>query len=139
MKLYEPPKTEKSDRTVGVPDEIMERLHSWISQLPANGPTDCVFPSTKLTTPIWPESVLRNYVRPRLRPAGLGWINFEVLRRSHSTLHNEHKSDVKIIADQQGHGMRTHLEDYVQSRVEQRKAEASKLYAELLRVFRKRG
>jgi site-specific recombinase XerD len=137
--VYEPPKTRKSDRIVGVPDEIMERLRAWISRLPANGPNDCVFPSTRLVTPIWPESLLRNYVRPRLRPAGLGWINFQVLRRSHSTLHNQRKSDPKIIADQQGHGMRTHIEEYVQSGVAERKAEAAKLYAEFLGVFRKRG
>lgn len=31
---YGPPKTPKSDRIVGVPDEIMERLQSWISRLP---------------------------------------------------------------------------------------------------------
>jgi hypothetical protein len=117
----------------------MERLRSWISRLPANGRNDCVFPSSKLVKPIWPESLLSKYVRPRLRPVGLGWINFEVLRRSHSTLHNQRDSDLKIIADQQGHGMRTHLEDYVQSGVKERKAEASKLYADFLRVFRKRG
>lgn len=127
---YEPPKTPKSQRMVGVPDEISERLRCWIARLPANGPEDCVFPSTTLVTPIWPESVLRKYVRPRLRPAKLGWINFAVLRRSHSTLHKQRKSDLKIIADQQGHGMRTHLDNYVQSGVAERKAEASKLYAD---------
>jgi integrase len=137
--LYGPPKTPKSDRTVGVPDEIMERLRSWISRLSANGSNDCVFPSSKLVKPIWPESLLRNHVRPVLRPVGLGWINFEVLRRSHSTLHKRRDSDLKIIADQQGHGMRTHLEDYVQSGVAERKAEASKLYPDFLGVFRKRG
>jgi hypothetical protein len=36
----------------------------------------------------------------------LGWINFAVLRRSHSTLYKQRNSDLKIIADQQGHGMR---------------------------------
>ena len=50
---YEAPKTPKSQRTVGVPDEILERLKSWISCLPGNGPKDCVFPSTALVTPIW--------------------------------------------------------------------------------------
>jgi hypothetical protein len=123
---YEPPKTPKSQRIVGVPDEILERVRSWVAMLPVNGPKDCVFPSTKLVTPIWPESVLRNYVRPKLRPAQLGWINFAVLRRSHSTLHKQRKSDLKIIADQQGHGMRTHLDSYVQSGVTERKAEAAK-------------
>lgn len=33
---------------------------------------------------------------------GYGWINFAVLRRSHSTLHQERGTDPKIIADQQG-------------------------------------
>ena len=136
---YEPPKTPKSQRTVGVPDEIMERLNSWIASLPANGLNDCVFPSTTLVTPIWPESVLRNYVRPKLRPAELGWINFAVLRRSHSTLHKQRHSDLKIIADQQGHGMRTHLDSYVQSAVSERKAEAAKLYADFTGVRNKRG
>ncbi len=137
--LYGPPKTEKSDRMVGVPDEIMDRLRSWILRLLASGPMDCVFPSATLVTPIWPENMLSRSIRPRLRRVGLGWINFEVLRRSHSTLHKQRDSDLKIIADQQGHGMRTHLEDYVQSKVEEQKAEASKLYADFLRVFRKRG
>jgi integrase len=136
---YGPPKTAKSNRDVGVPDEIMERLRSWMSRLTSNQPGDCVFPSSKLVKPIWPESVLSRYVRPRLQPAGLDWVNFAVLRRSHSTLHKKRKSDVKLISDQQGHGVRTHIEEYVQSRVEERKAEASKLYADFLGVFRKRG
>ena len=137
--FYGPPKTPKSDRIVGVPDEIMERLRSRISRLPVNDSTACVFPSSKLVKPIWPESLLSKYVRPRLRPAGLGWMNFEVLRRSHSTLHKRRKSDPKIIADQQGHGIRTHFEEYVQSEVAERKAEATKLYADFMGVFRKRG
>ena len=136
---YEAPKTPKSERMVGVPDSILERLAAWIEALPAQGPSDCVFPSSTLATPIWPESVLRNYVRPKLRPAGLGWINFAVLRRSHSTLHKQRNSDLKIIADQQGHGMRTHLDAYVQSGIEERKAEASKLYADFIGVLRNRG
>jgi hypothetical protein len=48
-------------------------------------------------------------------------------------------SDVKIIADQRGHGMRTHLDNYVESGVAERKAEASKLYADFIGVLRKRG
>ena len=31
---YEPPKTPKSERKVGVPDEILTRLFSWIGRLP---------------------------------------------------------------------------------------------------------
>jgi hypothetical protein len=85
---------------------------------------------SNVVTPIWPESVLRMYVRPKLRRFELGWINFAVLRRSHSTLHKQRNSDLKIIADQQAHGMRTHLDNYVQSGVAEWKAVASKLYAD---------
>jgi len=67
--------------------------------------------ASNVVTPIWPESVLRMYVRPKLRPFEVGWINFAVLRRSHSTLNKQRNSDLKIIADQQGHGMRTHLDN----------------------------
>ena len=114
-------------------------MTGWIANLPVNGQGDCIFPSAKLVTPIWPESVLRDYVRPKLRPVELGWINFAVLRRSHSTLHKQRNSDLKIIADQQGHGMRTHLDKYVQSGVAERKAEAAKLYADFNGVLHKQG
>jgi len=136
---FESPKTPKSKRIVGVPDEILERLKVWTSKLPASGPSSCVFPSTTLVTPIWPESVLRNHIRPRLRPVNLGWVNFAVLRRSHSTLHKRRNSDLKIIADQQGHGMRTHLENCVQSGVAERKQEASKLYADFTGALHNQG
>jgi len=51
----------------------------------------------------------------------------------------QRNSDLKIIADQQGHGMRTHLDKYVQSGVAERKAEAAKLYAGFSGVLHKQG
>jgi hypothetical protein len=60
-------------------------------------------------------------------------------RGMRSLQHGDRKTDVKVTADQQGHGMRTHLDEYVESPVEERKAEASKLYAEFIGVLRKRG
>jgi hypothetical protein len=38
-----------------------------------------------------------------------------------------------------GHGMRTHLDNYVQSAVAERKAEAAKLYADFTGVLHKQG
>jgi hypothetical protein len=54
-------------------------------------------------------------------------------------LHKQRNSDLNIIADQQGHGMRTHVDKYVQSGAAERKVEASKLYADFNEVLRKRG
>lgn len=105
--VYEDPKTVKSRREVGPPPALLERVRVWIAALAANGPECPVFPSLTLTTPLWAENVLRNYVRPRLEPAGLH-INFAMLRRTHSTEHKRRNSDPKIIAAQQGHGIGTH-------------------------------
>jgi hypothetical protein len=72
-------------------------------------------------------------------PGGAGLDQFRRPSTSHSTLHKQRKSDLKIIADQQGHGMRTHLDNYVQSAVAERKEEAPILYADFTGVLNKRG
>src|SRR5262249_44631106 len=102
-------------RKVGVGAEIFDRLTGWVATLPDRSQTGWVFPSERIVTPLLPDNVLRRSVRPRLEPIGLGWITYAVLRRSHSTLHQEKGTDPKIIADQQGHGLGVHLGDYVES------------------------
>jgi len=57
----------------------------------------------------------------------LDWISFAVLRRSHSTLHKEKGTDAKIIADQQGHSLGVHLEDYVESSLAAKRQAVSSL------------
>jgi hypothetical protein len=96
-------------------------------------------PSSKLITPIWPDSVLRDYIRPKLRPVELGWINFAVLRRSHSTLHKQRNSDLKVIADQQVMEYGLTWTNTSRAGVAERKAEAAKLYAEFNGVLHKQG
>lgn len=98
-------------RDVGIASEIFERLTAWIATVPDPSPEAWVFPSERIVTPLLPDNVLRRSVYPRLEPLGLEWINFAVLRRSHSTLHQERGTDPKIIADQQGHGLGVHRND----------------------------
>ncbi len=111
-------------RNVGVDLEIFARLRVWIETLPDRTKDGWVFPNERMVKPLWPDNVLRRNVHPRLEPLGLDWINFAVLRRSHSTLHQERGTDPKIIADQQGHGLGVHLAEYVDSSLA-RKREAS--------------
>jgi hypothetical protein len=40
---------------------------------------------------------------------GPGWVNFQVLRKTHSTLMREQEVDPKIVADQQGHDVDVNL------------------------------
>jgi integrase len=134
---YEPPKTGRT-RRVGPPAAILERLKEWIAALPGNGPSDPVFPSMAMKTPLMPENVMKNYVRPKLKPAGLV-VNFAMLRRSHSSEHKRIGSDVKVISEQQGHGVKAHMETYVQVDVKTKVAESEKLYAEYREAQQKRG
>jgi integrase len=124
-----PTKTNEQ-RDVGVGTEIFNRLVAWIAILPDRSPEGWIFPSERIVTPLLPDNVLRREIYPRLEPLGLDWINFRVLRRSHSTLHEERGTDPKIIADQQGHGLGVHLSDYVQSSVGRKREAVAALWSD---------
>jgi integrase len=124
-----PTKTDEK-RDVGVGPEIFERLTAWTLTLPDRSGEGWMFPSERIVTPLLPDNVLRRWIRPRLEPLGLGWINFAVLRRSHSTLHEDRGTDPKIIADQQGHGLGVHLDKYVESSVARRREAATALWSD---------
>jgi len=53
---------------------------------PSAEPEDWVFPSETLKTPLTRDNVWRRSILPKLQEAGLGWVNFQVMRRTHSTL-----------------------------------------------------
>ena len=89
-------------RDVGIGSEIFTRLRVWIEALPDPSSEGWVFPSERIVTALQPGNVLRRSIHPRLKPLGLDWINFAVLRRSHSTLHQERVTDTKIIAISRG-------------------------------------
>ncbi len=110
-------------REVGIEAEIFDRLIAWIATLPERSDEGWVFPNERIVKPLLPDNVLRRCIYPRLEPLGLDWVNFAVLRRSHSTLHEEKGTTAKIIADQQGHGLGVHLGRYVDSSIA-RKQEA---------------
>ena len=86
--------------------------------------------SERMVSPLLPDNILRRYIYPRLEPLGLDWINFAVLRRTHSTLHQDRGTDPKIIADQQGHGLGVHLSDYVDSSIARKREAVSALWAD---------
>jgi integrase len=126
-----PTKTDQV-REVGVDPEIFDRLMTWITNLPDQSTAGWIFPSAHITTPLLPDNVLRRWIYPRLQPIGLDWINFAVLRRTHSTLHDEKGTSAKIIADQQGHGIGVHLSTYVGLSLARKQAAVSALYSDFL-------
>ena len=66
-------------------------------------------------------------MHPALAKVGLGWANFLVMRRTHSTLMKELGIDPKLVADQLGHTLDVNQNVYTQSPVELRQAALNQL------------
>jgi len=62
-----------------------------------------------------------------LEPIGLGWVNFQVLRRTHASLGHHAKVDPKVSADQRGHGIGIALDVYTKSSMKDRATAAKQL------------
>jgi hypothetical protein len=81
-------------------------------------PEAWVFASENPEKPMWRDNVWYRYMKPRLKPLGLSWANFQVLRRTHASLGHEVGIDPKVSADQRGHGIGVALDVYTHSSVE---------------------
>jgi hypothetical protein len=77
----------------------------------------------------WCRQLMARYIRPKLKAdnVGLGWVDYRVMRRTHSSLMNAHGVDPKVIADQQGHTVDVNLNVYTQTSVESRREAAETL------------
>jgi hypothetical protein len=84
--------------------------------------------------PLWRSSLLENHIRAKLEPIGLGWVNFQVLRRTHASLGHQARVDPKVSADQRGHGIGVALDVYTKSSMKDRATAAQQLEDS---VFRK--
>src|SRR3989454_590141 len=114
------PKTEKSVRFVALSEGLSRDLELWVDLLPGNDSDSWLFPSEKTVKPIRKDNVWRRNIKPKLAKAGLDWIDFHVLRRSHSSLMRELNVDPKLVADQQGHTLDVNMNIYTQTSLESR-------------------
>lgn len=80
-----------------------------------------VFPSETGRTPLSRDNLWRRHIGPRLKAAGLGFVDFHVRRRTHATLMNEISDDPKMVADQLGHTLDVSQNVYTRASVARRK------------------
>jgi integrase len=113
------PKTQKSIRVVALSASVRNDLETWLRVSPV-GPEAWLFPSEKLDKPLSKDNVLRRYIRPGLKMVGLEWVDFQVMRRTHSSLMHELRIDPKIVADLMGHDVNVNLNVYTQTSLESR-------------------
>src|SRR5205085_1287807 len=74
------PKTTTSRRTAAIPPKTAGMLREWLEFVDGE-PEAWVFPSENREKPMWRDNVWYRYMKPKLVPIGLGWANFQVLRR----------------------------------------------------------
>jgi len=120
------PKTAKSLRTVAIPAGVQADLQEWLENSPSS---EWLFPSENPAKPINKDNVwgwrvqkgkYQTGIKPALEKAGLGWVNFQVLRRTHSTLMRDLNVDPKLVADQLGHTVDVNLNVYTSTMLERR-------------------
>src|SRR5437899_11665466 len=99
------PKTNQSKRSVALSQGLQSKMAEWRLVSGDPGPEVWVFPSETLKTPMSKDNCWRRWIAPRLSAAGLGWVNFQVMRRTHASLMRELEVDPKIVADQLGHSV----------------------------------
>jgi integrase len=127
--IIDTPKTTQSERKAALPNGLRKELATWKDA--AGEVTDemYVFPSEN-GTPLQIENLWRRKFAVPLKKAGLGWVNFQVMRRTSSTLLNK-LGGGKMVADQLGHTLDVNQNVYTQSPVTERRKIVNRLEKKL--------
>ena len=125
------PKSQRSEREAAFSDRLLVAIAEWRRKAPSTESAAWVFPSERLTTPVGKENLWRRCFVPKLEPVGLEWANFQVMRRTNSSLMKKYNVDPKVGADQRGHGIGVSLDVYTQSDREEKRAAVNILEAAL--------
>jgi integrase len=115
------PKSARSFRKAALAAGLMGDIQAWKEISLNSGDDAWVFPSETGKTPLGRDNVWRRRFRPNLKAAGLSWVDFHVMRRTHSTLMNEIHDDPKMVADQLGHTVDVNQNVYTRASVARRK------------------
>ena len=125
------PKTDQSIRKAALPEGLLRDIEAWKSFAVEVREDAWVFPSERMT-PLSKDNCWRRSMFPRLEKVGLGWANFQVMRRTHATLMNALGINGKLVADQLGHSLDVNQNVYTQSSVESRLEMVNQLEKSLL-------
>jgi integrase len=133
------PKSEASNATIAVNAAVIERIHCLkgltvevkagravrrYRVVKSDGPDDLVFQSVQRGRPMRDNTILSRFLKPAGRKVGMGWVNWQVLRRSHATWLKLVGADIKDAQAQMRHSRASTTLDIYQQFVpaSQRKA-----------------
>lgn len=124
--LPDDPKTERGKRQAALPPDLAQDVNAWREISPNTAPDSLVFPSERGTY-LSRDNFLRRNIQGKLEEIGLGWINFQVLRRTQASLGHKEGVDPKVAADQRGHAIGVAIDTYTESDLESRREAVTKL------------
>lgn len=125
------PKTNSSRRVVAIPPQTATLFREWM-ELVEEQEDAWVFVSENPKKPVWRDNVWYRHMQPKLEPLGLGWANFQALRRTHASLGHKAGIDPKVSADQRGHGIGVALDVYTKAALSTRAEAAKRLEESIL-------
>jgi integrase len=102
-------------------DGLLAAIEEWRNLSVDSRPEAWVFPSEKLATPIIKDNCWRRHFAPHLKTAGLSWVNFQVMRRTHSCLLKELDVDPQVRAEQMGHTVDVNENVYTRTSLQKRR------------------
>ena len=124
------PKTDRSRRDAAIPPELAHDIETWRTICVDVRDEALVFPSERGTF-LSRDNFLRRNIQKKLAPVGLGWVNFQVLRRTQASLSHDLRVDPKVAADQRGHTIGVAIDTYTRTDNESRLEAVTKLETEL--------
>jgi integrase len=125
------PKTTKSARIGAMSSATIDDMKLWREVALDPSPAGWVFPSER-GTPLSRDNLWRRIIQPAFQTVGLGWVNFQVMRRANASLSRNAGVDDKISADQRGHSLGVSLDVYATSDLAQKKKAVRMLESTLI-------
>ena len=115
------PKSARSVRFAALSEGVLATIDEWRAVSVDTSPEAWVFPSERLITPVAKDNCWRRDFLPRLKAVGLEWANFQVMRRTHSSLLKEPDVDPHVRAEQMGHTVDVNENVYTFTSLKRRK------------------
>jgi len=125
-RLPSDPKTERGKRVAAVPPDLGADIEQWRQLANDLGPESLVFPSERGTF-LSRDNFLRRNIHSKLEQVELGWVKFQVLRRTQASLGHKEGVDPKAAADQRGHAIGVAIDTYTITDLETKRQAVSTL------------
>lgn len=125
------PKTPKSVRWAALSDGLLAAIAEWRELARDRSAEAWVFPSEKGSTPLRKDNCWRRHFKPHLEAAGLGWVNFQVMRKTHNCLLKDLDVDPNIRAEQMGHTVDVNVNVYTETSLARRREAVNRLETSL--------